>query len=354
MKGSTTLARYEIAESYDWNYANAPQPIEIDAPACSGSWDFCGLPIDSPLGVPAGPLLNSGWILYYASLGFSVLTYKTVRSSYRACYGPPNLLPVRAAPLIDSRGRVTIAPAGAVIDSWAISFGMPSKDPSVWSEDVTRARRGLRPGQALVVSVVASPKDGWTLDEMSADFVRCARWAVDAGAQAVEANLSCPNVCSQEGQLYTSPEASAQISSEIRNAIGRTPLILKIGLFDGRSQAEAFVAAVDGHATALSTVNSITATVAGSGGEPLFGGLMRGIGGLSIRDRSNAEIAMLRDTIGASGSGLRLIGVGGVSTAADVRARLAAGAHHVQMATAAMLDPEVGMRIRRELAAADT
>ena len=81
---------------------------------------------------------------------------------------------------------------------------------------------------------------------------------------------------------------------------------------------------------------------------------MRGIGGLSIRDRSNAEIAMLRDTIGASGSRLRLIGVGGVSTAADVRARLAAGAHHVQMATAAMLDPEVGMRIRRELAAADT
>ena len=112
------------------------------ASACPGSWDFCGVPIDSPLGVPAGPLLNSGWILYYASLGFSVLTYKTVRSSYRACYEPPNLLPVRAAPLIDSRGRVTIAPAGAVIDSWAISFGMPSKDPAVWGEDVTRARRG--------------------------------------------------------------------------------------------------------------------------------------------------------------------------------------------------------------------
>src|ERR1041384_475541 len=124
MKGSTTLARYDIAQSYDWNYLNPPQPIEIDAPACPGDWDFCGLPIDSPLGVPAGPLLNSGWILYYASLGFSVLTYKPVRSSYRPCYEPPNLLPVRAAPLMDSQSRVTIAIAGAVIDSWAISFGM--------------------------------------------------------------------------------------------------------------------------------------------------------------------------------------------------------------------------------------
>ena len=351
MKSSTTLARYDIGKSYDWNYANAPKPIEVDPAACAGSWDFCGLPVNSPIGVPAGPLLNSDWILYYASLGFSVLTYKTVRSSYRACYEPPNLVPVREAPLAEAGGCVTVASPDRPVDTWAISFGMPSKDPSVWREDVTRTRRSLRLGQALVVSVVASPKQGWTLDEISADFACCARWAVDAGAQAIEANLSCPNVCTQEGQLYTSPHAAARVAAEIRNAIGRTPLILKIGLFDGREQAKAFVVVVGEYATALSTVNSITATVAGRDGAPLFGGLTRGIGGVSIRDRSNAEVAMLRDIIGTSGSGIRLIGVGGVSTAADVRERLAAGTHHVQIATAAMLDPEVGMRIRRELAA---
>jgi dihydroorotate dehydrogenase (NAD+) catalytic subunit len=350
MKSLTVLARYDIERSYDWNYANAPQPVETDAPACSGTWDFCGLQVDSPLGIPAGPLLNSDWILYYASLGFSVLTYKTVRSAYRACYEAPNLAPVYSEPLADAGGSVRIAPAGSGVDSWAISFGMPSKDPAVWQKDVTRARRGLRQGQALVVSVVASPGDGWTLDQISADFARCARWAVDAGAQAVEANLSCPNVCSQEGQLYTSAEASATISSDLRNAVGGRPLILKIGLFQGNEQAEAFVAAVSAHATALSTVNSITAKVAGSDGAPLFGGLMRGIGGVSIRDRSNAEVAMLRDILGKTGSNLRLIGCGGVSTAADVRARLNAGAHHVQLATAAMLDPEVGIKIRHGLA----
>ena len=48
---------------------------------------FCGIPVQSPLGIPAGPLLNSRWLLYYASLGFDVLTYKTVRSSARAGRG---------------------------------------------------------------------------------------------------------------------------------------------------------------------------------------------------------------------------------------------------------------------------
>src|SRR4051812_320113 len=143
------LARYDIGRSYDWNYTNAPQPAGIEAPPCRGEWDFCGIPIDSPLGIPAGPLLNSNWILYYAGLGFSVLTYKTVRSSYRACYEPPNLAPVRPDPLGGAGGSVRLASSEDAVQSWAISFGMPSKDPALWQEDVTRARRGLRSGQVL-------------------------------------------------------------------------------------------------------------------------------------------------------------------------------------------------------------
>ena len=72
---------------------------DVDVPMYPGTWDFCGLPVDSPLGIPAGPLLNSRWILYYAGLGFSVLTYKTVRSAFRASYERPNLIPVAAYPV---------------------------------------------------------------------------------------------------------------------------------------------------------------------------------------------------------------------------------------------------------------
>ncbi len=344
---------YDITRTYDWNYDNAPSSAPaIDVPAVAGSWDFCGIATRSPLGIPAGPLLNSRWILYYAALGYDVLTYKTVRSSHRACFTPPNLLPVAAHPLTGEGVEVIEDPVPDSISSWAISFGMPSKDPAVWRDDVERARRGLASGQVLVVSVVASPQSDWTIDDIARDFARCARWAADSGAHAVEANLSCPNVCTQEANLYASAESSRAVAAAVRDAVPELPVALKIGLFRDREQAEATVAAVDGLVDALSTTNSITAPVRGVSGAMLFDGARRGIGGRCITSRCLEELAMLREIIAARGSAMRLIGVGGVSTAPDVRDRLAAGAHHVQIATAAMLDAALAIKIRRELCAA--
>jgi dihydroorotate dehydrogenase len=94
----------------------------------------------------------------------------------------------------------------------------------------------------------------------------------------------------------------------------------------------------------LSSTNSITATVRGR-----FGGLRRGIGGAATTARCLTEMTMLSRLVRESGSPLRLIGVGGVMTARDVRDRLAAGAENVHLATAPMVDPSIGIRIRREL-----
>jgi len=343
------MITYDITKTYDWNYEHAPESApEAEVPEVPGDWDFCGLSVRSPLGVPAGPLLNSRWILYYAALGFDVLTYKTVRSAHRACFAPPNLLPVRTPPLRGEEGEVVEDPTPREIDSWAISFGMPSKDPAVWQADVERARTGLGAKQVLVVSVVASPQAGWSTGDIAADFARCARWAAESGAHVVEANLSCPNVCTQEANLYTSPESSRAVAEAVRNAVPDLPVALKIGLFRDRAQAEAVVAAVDGVVDALSTTNSITAPVRAASGEMLFDGARRGIGGTCITGRCLEELAMLASIVTARDSRLRLIGVGGVSTVEDVRTRLAAGAHHVQIATAAMLDPMLGIRIRKE------
>lgn len=345
-----TLATYDITKTYDWNYAHAPEvPPEIVVPACPGHWDFCGIPVAAPIGIPAGPLLNSRWILYYAALGFDVVTYKTVRSSARASYELPNLLPVTGEPISGPESDVVADPDVPDYDSWAISFGMPSKDPAVWQEDVRAARRNLRPDQVLVVSVVASPENDWTLDRIASDFARCARWARDAGADVIEANLSCPNVCTQEASLYVSDEASRAIAAAIREAVPELPLVLKIGLFDHRRQASAFVRAVSGYATALSTTNTISTIVRTRDGTAAFGGARRGIGGRLVASRCLDELRMLREVVQQTGSDLRLISVGGVSRASDVLDRLRAGAHHVQLATAAMLNPLVGIEIRKQL-----
>lgn len=339
---------YDYRRTYDWNYANAPvDRWDGEVPAMPGIWDFCGIQVNSPLGMPAGPLLNSDWILHYARLGFDVLTYKTVRSTNRPCYEPPNLLPVSAGQLTGDNDVVTAADSAERARSWAISFGMPSKDPCVWRSDVERARKGLAPGQVLAVSVVASPGPDSRLESIAQDFAQCAYWAVEAGAQVVEANLSCPNVCTSEGQLYTSPEASRVVSQAIRQAVPKLPIALKIGLFRTPSEADAFISAVSAYVDALSTTNSISASVT-DGNSKLFGGLTRGIGGACIRDRCLEEVRILRDIIDRRRLPLRIIGVGGVFSAIDVLSRLEAGAHHVQLATAAMLDPTVAVRIRRE------
>ena len=125
------LPRYDRSQTYRWNYEHAPAPVDVDVPPVTGEFTFCGLPVDSPLGMPAGPLLNGAWVLYYASLGFDVLTYKTVRSRARECYNLPNLQPVECGDLFGGEANLPAtddAPAGKPT-SWAVSFGMPSAAP---------------------------------------------------------------------------------------------------------------------------------------------------------------------------------------------------------------------------------
>lgn len=342
------MQSYDIHQTYDWNYEHAPQvPPVLDIPTCPGPWAFCGYKVNSPLGIPAGPLLNSRWILHYAALGFDVLTYKTVRSAYRACYDLPNLLPVEGAALRAEGHTLEAAPDAAHYHSWAISFGMPSRDPEEWSADITRARDGLQKGQVLTVSVVASPKPGWSLQDLANDFALCATRAASSGAHVIEANLSCPNVCTQEADLYLSPEAARIVAATVRAAVPHLPLALKVGLFPNRGIMEEIVQAVSPHATAICATNSITAKVAHKG-TLLFDGLRRGIGGSVTTARCLEETALLRRVLDAAGSPLELISVGGVTTTQDVRDRLHAGATHVQIATAAMIDPILAIRIRQE------
>ena len=70
------LPRYDRQKSYQWNYENAPEPVELEIPQWPGDVSFCGFRLQSPLGVPAGPLLNGKWCLYYSSLGFDFVTIR--------------------------------------------------------------------------------------------------------------------------------------------------------------------------------------------------------------------------------------------------------------------------------------
>lgn len=348
MNETPDLPVYNALKSYQWNYDNSPEPVVVEVPEVPGNWTFCGLPALSPLGIPAGPLLNGRWVLYYASLGFDVLTYKTVRSSQRACYDLPNLAPIRPG-LSLTGAEPSVAAVEVMQDSWAVSFGMPSTKPATWQADVTQTKASLPDGKILCVSVVGTAQRGWSIAELADDYAQCARWAAESGADVVEVNFSCPNVATQDGQLYQKPDAAGLVAGRVHEALGGTPLCIKIGHVANRSDAAALLDAVGPHTTGLAMTNCIATTVRGTDNEPLFDGNRRGIAGSAILDASVAQVAMFAELIRERDVPLRVIGVGGASTAGGIRRYLDAGAESIQIATAAMLDPLVGCRIRREL-----
>lgn len=343
------LPRYDPQQTYEWNYARAPQPVATEIPKVPGNWEFCGLPVDSPLGIPAGPLLNGGWVLYYASLGFDVLTYKTVRSGARTCYSLPNLQPVTCGQLNGS--EVDLPTADEMEGSWAVSFGMPSQPPEVWRADVEATRNRLSANKVLSVSVVGTVQDGWSIEQLAEDYARCARWAVESGADCVETNFSCPNVSTCDGQLFQQPAQAAIVAAAVRDQIGRTPYIIKIGHVPDRADAAELLDAVQAQIDAVALTNSVATTVRDSRGKLLFAGQRRGICGAAVRTASVAQTRMFHRLINDRKAPIRLIGVGGVSTGDHVREYLDAGATAVQLATSAMIDPTIGLALREQLAA---
>lgn len=350
------LPRYDPSQTYRWNYDHAPDPPDgIEIPKLTGNYTYCNLPAPSPLAIAAGPLLNGRWILYYAALGFDILTYKTVRSRERECYPLPNLQPVATPPLQDSKR--TLPAIDTMQGSWAISFGMPSMPPDIWRADIEATRCRLPKEKILSVSVVATPEPDWSLDQLAADFALCARWAIESGADCIETNFSCPNVSSADGQLYQQPASAALVAEQVRAAIGTTPYLIKIGYFDAPAHCAALLDAVAPFANALAMTNCISAKVQGRArlppsrklsSENLFNNQPRGIGGEAIRAASIAQVRHFANLVNQRNYPTKIIGGGGISTAAHVQEYLTAGAESVQLATAPMLDPLVGVQIRSE------
>lgn len=346
MPNLQSLPTYDRFRSYDWNYEHAPDPVRLNIPAVPGIWDFCGLALDSPLGIPAGPLLNGRWCLYYASLGFDVVTYKTVRSQARACYPMPNLQPVACEQLT---GKETEVPAATdMLGSWAVSYGMPSKEPAIWRADVEATRKQLPTGKVLSVSVVATVQDGWTIGDLAADYAKCAKWAVESGADVVETNFSCPNVATCDGQLFQQPADARHVAECVREAIGNIPYVAKIGHVPTAEAATDLLDAIGPSINALAMTNSV-ATQVRQGDLLLFEGQRRGICGEAIREASIQQTRLFADLIRECQRDIQVIGVGGIRNADDVTAYLAGGAKACQIATAAMVDPHLGVSIRQEL-----
>lgn len=348
---------YRIDRSYAWNYENGPSWRGRFPPLAAGPMkEIFGLPVRSRIGVSAGILLNSRWIECYGRLGFDILTYKTVRSAFRPSYPLPNWVYVDASTGAgEARAVLRVAarrPRRARDVTSAVTFGMPSMAPEVWRRDVRKARRALGRGQMLIVSVVGTPDpaagERAGREALVEDFARCARWAAEAGAHAVEANFSCPNVSSIEGSIYQDPAFSRELSGRLRDVLRSTPLLIKAGQFDSAERLGAFERAVEAHVDGVVVVNGISRRVVRSDGRLAFPGheKVAVIGRLLQAPALEAVRAASRHARGKRSSPA-VLAVGGIVEEEDAARFFEAGASAVLAGGGAALDPLLAARLKR-------
>lgn len=337
---------YNVHKSYSENYNDGPTfNVTIPSRIKLKPIKIWGHSLNSPVGVPAGPLLNSKYIKLYAQLGYDLPVYKTVRTIKREAHPTPNCL------MVDSRKQLTkndiaqnIYPldnAPKKLHEIAItnSFGIPSKAIEIWQADIEKANSFMANDQLMIVSCV-----GTQLTERSLidDFKFCAQRAVEAGAKAIELNYSCPNIISKEGSIYQDPNFSRAISKIVKLAIKDIPLIIKIGYIENEKKVLEIIKAnapfVDGIA-AINTIPMQARKKNGSQALPGQGRLKSGICGSIIKNLALEMTKRICKIRQENRFDFMLSSVGGIVCPDDINDYLNAGADIVMSATGAMWNP---------------
>jgi dihydroorotate dehydrogenase len=343
-------AIYRVDRSYAWNYSHAPKlPRVRRLPAAPGGRLFA-YDLNSPLGVAAGPLLNSRWVEAYARVGFDILTYATVRSGFVPALALPN---IRA---VENREQVAVATRrpgmnGAL--TLAVSLGAPSMEPDVWRKDVRRAKERIGRGQILVVSVMGSLPPGGDREALVADYAQCARWAAEAGADVVETHLAWPDPFADQPQaIYENLPLAAQILHRVRTSVG-VPVLAKLGAFRSPRLLHDTATRLAAWASGFTLVNGFQRRIVDDEGHAAFEGRDRAdVVGADTYPTASRQVAELLAWRRAGCWDRAVLAVGGLTTAARAHEMLREGADAALVATAALYEPLFAVRFREQLAAA--
>jgi dihydroorotate dehydrogenase len=188
---------------------------------------------------------------------------------------------------------------------------------------------------------VATVTQGMTEADVLAEFEDLARRVRAAGADAVEANLSCPNVGKREGEVFRNPELAAKVASAIRRGAGGAPVTVKIGHIAEPAALEALLRALDGKADGVTMINGASRRIVDAGGAPFYGAGRESAGviGGALHHLALANVRTASAIIRRDGLALKLIGVGGANSPERVQAFLDAGAVAVEAASGAVWNP---------------
>lgn len=349
---------YNPLKSYDENYAEGPFGAFADADIVQDkgepTHDFHGHKVYLPLGIPAGPLLNSKFCAAAFKKGFDIAVYKTVRSATFPCHPWPNVLAIHPDGDLDfdKLSRPVIADTTyAEPLSITNSFGVPSKEAAVWQEDVKKAIAAEGKGQVLVLSFMGTVRPNQSQQEFIDDYILAAKQSYETGAKVLETNLSCPNI-GNEGLVCYNLEVTEKAVQGMRAAIGDTPLILKVGYYKDDADMERLAEIANEYADGVSGINTLQAEVRNVQGEQALPGsparLRSGVCGAGIKWAGLDFVRRMRAIMERRGFTFSLEGVGGVTVPEDYKEYRDAGADAVMTATGAMWNPYLAREIKAQ------
>ena len=283
------------------------------------SLDFCGMRFATPL------------VLLSGCVGFGE-EYTRVRGFSHREVGAVCLKGTTLAPRLGNQPhRVCETPMGMLN---AIGLQNPGTDYVI---------RHILPRLDFAETRYIANVSGSTVDE----YVEVTRRFDDSPIDAIELNISCPNV-KEGGVLFgNDPEMSARVVAACR-AVTRKPLITKMSP-NQTDIADNARRCIEAGTDAFAVINTITGmAIDVEQRTAQLGNVQGGLSGPAIKPIALLKVFQVYQV--CRGHGIPIIGQGGVTTAEDALAFLLAGATAVGVGTALFYDPLVCPKINAGIA----
>ncbi|MGD0451816.1 MAG: dihydroorotate dehydrogenase [Candidatus Bathyarchaeia archaeon] len=202
------------------------------------------------------------------------------------------------------------------------AMGLPNPGIALYCQEIKYCKTILR--VPLIVSVF-----GYSADE----YATVAKKAVDAGADAVELNVSCPHVQFTGAEIGQNPKLLAEVVEKVKAAVGK-PILVKLSP-NVANIAVTAKAAVEAGADALTAVNTLKAMAIDSETmRPILSNLKGGLSGPAVKPVALRCVYDIREEL----PDVPIIGCGGITDWRDAVEFLLAGASAVQVGTAIALE----------------
>lgn len=276
------------------------------------SISFAGLSLANPTILASGILgYSSESLSRVAKGGAGAVITKSIGVEPRVGYSNPTVVQAEAG-LINA-------------------MGLPNPGIEVYSEEIKFSKTILR--VPVIVSVF-----GYSAEE----YAVVAKRAVEAGADAVELNVSCPHVKQTGAEIGQNPKLLAEVVQTVKAAINK-PLIVKLSpnVTDITVLAHA---AVEAGADALTAVNTLRAmAVDAETMQPILANVKGGLSGPAVKPVALRCVYDIHEAF----EDVPIIGCGGISDWRDAVEFFLAGASAVQIGTAVATDIEVFQTINK-------